>query len=384
MTLLTHAQLAQLAARADGPHVSIYLPTHRAGREISQDPIRLKNLLTAAEADLVAQGARPTAVRDLLEPATMLLDDPGFWRHQGDGLAVFLGSGDMRLYRLPITVKELEVVADRFHVKPLLALLGRDGRFFILAVSLNRVRLFEATRDSIHELELGDVPETLRDAVGYDWEARSLQYHTGGGRDKGGRRRAMFHGHGSPKDDAQEEIVTFLRLVDDGVTTLLAGARAPLVLAGVGHILATFRSLTSYPAVLETGVEGNPDHLSAEALLAQAWPLVEPRFAAEQRAAADRYRALAATERAGGDLGNVLRAAFDGRVETLFAAVGTQRWGTFNEASRQVDEHVTRCPGDQDLVDLAAVQCLVTGAEVYAVEPECVPGGGPVAAIFRY
>ena len=385
--MLQRDHIEDLAVQANGPRVSIYLPTHRTGREVLQDPIRFKNLLTAAEEDLVALGVRAATARDLLQPARTLLDDADFWQHQGDGLAVFVSAQGMRLYRLPLKVKELEVVADHYHVKPLLRLLGRDGRFFILAMSLNRVRLFEATRDTIRELDLQDIPESLRDAVGYDWEQRSLQFHTGagpGGGAGGGMRPAMFHGHGSPKDDEKVEIATFLRQVDEGVRGMLAQDRAPVVLAGVDHITSMYRSVSAHPHLLDDGLSGNPDHVSAEELLARAWPLVEPRFTAEQHAAVERFAELWDTKRADTDLAAVLRAALDGRVDTLFVASGTQRWGTVDEASRNVTLHSERCPGDRDLLDRAAVQALVTGAAVYVVDPARVPGGGVAAAILRY
>ena len=40
--------------------------------------------------------------------------------------------------------------------------------------------------------------------------------------------------------------------------------------------------------------------------------------------------------------------------------------------------------GDEDLLDLAAIQTLLHDGPVYAVEPEQVPGDGPLAALFRY
>jgi hypothetical protein len=41
-------------------------------------------------------------------------------------------------------------------------------------------------------------------------------------------------------------------------------------------------------------------------------------------------------------------------------------------------------PGDQDLLDLAAVQTLFHGGTVYAVDPGDVPDDAPVAALLRY
>lgn len=40
--------------------------------------------------------------------------------------------------------------------------------------------------------------------------------------------------------------------------------------------------------------------------------------------------------------------------------------------------------GDEDLLDFAAVQTLLYGGTVYAVEQRHVPGGTSAAALFRY
>jgi len=51
--------------------VSLYMPTHRAGRETEQDPIRYKNLLREAEERLMANGLRSPEVQEMLkEPST--------------------------------------------------------------------------------------------------------------------------------------------------------------------------------------------------------------------------------------------------------------------------------------------------------------------------
>ncbi|MBE0698970.1 MAG: hypothetical protein IH586_18790, partial [Anaerolineaceae bacterium] len=49
MDILTKAELEQLMRKEQQWCVSFYMPTHRTGVEIQQDPIRLKNLLGEAE-----------------------------------------------------------------------------------------------------------------------------------------------------------------------------------------------------------------------------------------------------------------------------------------------------------------------------------------------
>lgn len=41
-------------------------------------------------------------------------------------------------------------------------------------------------------------------------------------------------------------------------------------------------------------------------------------------------------------------------------------------------------PGDEELIDLAAVETFKNGGRVYAVNPDEVPGGGVLAAVLRY
>lgn len=115
------------------------------------------------------------------------MDDRPFWQHGSDGLAVFLARDLFRSYRLPIRFDELVAVSNRFHTKPLLPLLTGDGRFYVLALSQNDVRLFLCTKYSVSEVNLEGVPRSLEEALRYDEAGRPLQLqaHTVGGR--GGR-----------------------------------------------------------------------------------------------------------------------------------------------------------------------------------------------------
>ncbi len=76
-----------------------------------------------------------------------------------------------------------------------------------------------------------------------------------------------------------------------------------------------------------------------------------------------------------------------GRVESLFVAVGHQQWGTFDPDTHRAYLHPSAEPGDEDLLDLAVVQTLLHGGNVYMVNLEEMPDDpmhGPLAAVFRY
>jgi hypothetical protein len=382
MGVFTRAELGEIAGKYEGPCVSIFMPTHRAGKQIGQDPIRFKNLLREAEERLTDVGLRSPAIKILLEPAQELLRDSSFWRHQSNCLAVFLAESFFRFYRLPCYSEELVVITNRFHVKPLLPLLRGDGRFYVLALSQNEVRLLEGTRHSVSEVNLEDIPENIAEALRYDDPEKQLQLHSiaFGGK---GERAAIFHGHGGV-EDAKDNIERFLRQIDKGLCELLKHEKAALVLAGVDYLLHIYREVSAYPHLIDEGVEGNPEGLSPEELHKQAWPIVKPYFEKEPREAAARYRQLAGTGRTSIDLGEIVPAAYHGKVELLFVDVGVQRWGAFDAETNTVHLRQKQDPGSEDLLDFAAVQTLLNGGNVYAVNVEEISDNTPLAAVFRY
>ena len=225
MDVLNRAEIRTLMNERDVPCISLYMPTHRSGKQTQQDPIRFKNLLKQAEERLLANGLRRSEADEVLQPARRLLDDKNFWRHQGDGLALFLSSKTARHFRLPYDFAELVVVTDRFHVKPLLALLSVDGRFYILALSQNQIRLLQGTRHSVGTVNLDSVPTNLADALGFEEKEKQLQFHTAA---RGAS--AIFHGQGSSGDETEhkKDLLRFFKVIDKGLKDLLCVERAPL------------------------------------------------------------------------------------------------------------------------------------------------------------
>jgi hypothetical protein len=382
MELLTIDDLSALVTQSTGPCVSVFMPTHRAGPDTRQDPIRLKNLLGQAEERLVASGLRSPHARDLLKPAQALLDDPAFWRHLSDGLALFAAPELFRTYRLPLDLREQLIVAQRLHVKPLLTLFMGDGHFFILALSQNQVRLLEATRYAVDELDLEGVPSSMAEALPSDRGEKQLQFQT---RTRGGtgERAAVFHGH-DPADEAKGQILRYFQRVDEGLREVLREEQAPLVLAGVDYLLPLYREANSYPHLLAEGITGSSETIKAADLHEQAWAIVEPHFAAAQHQALGDYAQKAGTGLTSNRVDEVVPAAYHGRVGLLWVALGAEVWGRYDPEAGIIDRRDEPVPGDEDLLDLAALQTILKGGTVYAVEPKAVPGSGSLAALFRY
>ncbi len=382
MDTLTMDQLKNFLAGHTGWHVSLFMPTHRAGREVEQNPIRFKNLLREAGERLRVKGLRAADVEEMLKPAQQLMQDMSFWQNQSDGLALFLTAESFHFYRLSLSFEELVVISSRFHLKPLLPFFTGDGHFYILALSQNQVRLLEGTRRTVNEIDLESMPASMAEALQYERFEKQLQSFTAP--TAGGRGSApIFHGHESTNRE-KEQILRWFHKIDAELPKLLTGSQSPIVLAGVDYLFPLYKEANTYPHLLDKGISGNPEELTSQELHSRAWTVVQPYFMQTQEKAFAQYRQLATTDQTTDDVQEAVLAAHHGRIATLFVAVDAQVWGRFDSDENKVDVHQMPEPGDDDLLDLAAIQSILNGGTVYAVERAQLPADALLAAVFRY
>jgi len=380
MNVLTRNNLKLLMEVHRGPCVSVFMPMHRSGPETQQDLIRFKNLLRGAEERLMTRGIPAPEARELLEPAQKLLQGDLFHQHQSDGLAMFLSPEVCRTFMLPFVFKECVIVTDRFHIRPLLPLLSGDGRYYILALSQNKVRLLQGTHYSVNEVSLADVPKNLAETLRDDDSWKELQMHSG---TSGGQAKFSSVTHGS-EVDSKENIKRYFRRIDKGLHELVKDERVPLMLAGVDYLHPIYKEVNTYSHLMEAGVGGNPERLSAQELHAQAWTVVRPYFQKAQDEAVNQYKQFINSGRASNRVRKIIPAAYHGRIELLFVVPDFQQWGTFDPSTDELHLHKKERAGDEDLLEFTAIQTLLNGGTVYVVEPGTMPDTGSSAAVFRY
>lgn len=366
---------------SDLPLVSLYLPTALEFDERSQNEIRVKNGLAAAEKELEARGIQSRDIRKLLDPVREASVDDTIWQAHDSGFAFFTCAEFARHTGLPVAVHELTVVASRFHVKPLFAALDRSQSFYVLVLSQNAVRLFLGNRDSLSLVELGDdVPKSLMDAKGYELTDRRHQFHTVH-RDENA---PIFHGQGAGEDDTDVEIAQYLAAVDNGLKPYWGTGDVPVLLAGVDSLVDEFRRISGHEGIADEQISGNAEHLSGAELHEKAWPLVRERLEEHTGSVLERIVHSDAGVPVSRQLQDVVRAASDGRVDTVFVALDRECWGRYDETQREVISHEEAEAGDYDLLDRAAADSFLKGGEVHAIPAEHIPGPGTAIARLRW
>jgi len=380
--LLSREAVQELAEHISENSLSIYLPTVKAGREVRQNPIRYRNLLKQAHDRLLADGLRVPDVEAFLKPAEDLQLDSGYWQRLAEGLAIFIAPGFFRAYRLPLPFEEGLAIHNRFDLKPIMPLLQNDGRFYVLAVSQNSVRLLECTRFTLNEVEVEEMPTSLEDALGPQEGERGVQTFPATARGRRGQRHAIFFGHGVGDEDSKDDIELYFHRLDAGLREVLHDKNDLLVLAGVDYLHPIYAAANTYPHLMSEGIEANPDRIRAEELHAQAWKIVAPEFKKQQDEDINRYMTLMNTGNTSDHLPEILPAARHGQVEVLFVSTDLQICGSFDPASDQVN--LEEAGSTIDLQGLAVAYTFLNNGRVYALPADKMPAGAAMAAIYRY
>jgi len=376
---LTHNEFESLLAYEKAPSVSIFMPTHPPSlRGTHENVVRLKGLLRRAEAELVVRSQHDPSDHAVLQPIEQLASAETLLC-TGKSLAFFAGIDFFRAYWLPFELPERVSVGERFLVRPLLPMIAGGDRFYVLALSQKHIRLLHCTLYGSKEVQLHRVPANLFEAFENENFDRQKQFHTASRFDAGNR--PISHGSGP---EIKDRIVRFFRKVEKGVTDAIHDQKAPLILAGVSYLLPLYREVNTSPTVLDDAITGNPDNLSAQQLHAVGWEIVQQRREREKKRARDQYKELAGAPQASSNLRAIVAAAHNGQVLSLFLAEGTEQWGFWNAGEGIAHVHYNAEPGDEDLLNFAAIHTLRHGGNVYSVAPAELPDGANLAALFRF
>jgi hypothetical protein len=379
MDHITERELKELADHRVYPCVSLFMPTFRKGREVEQNHIIFKNLLDQAR-DMLGQENR---LVDKMEP---LAGDSLFWSRQDDGLALFISKDTNRMFRLPLHFNKEVMISDSFHLKPVLRMFRGNGRFYLLLLSANSIKLYRGTHYSLGEVDLKDTPLSLEEALKYDVPQEHVQFHTGTP-SQGEKRAAEFHGQGVGKDGRlhKKDLLRFFQKVDKGVHEALAGDTSPLVLAGVDHIIPLYREASSYPYIAGDHITGNPENAELRELHSRSWDIVRPGFLKEEGRMREKFIILKerGSELVSGDLKKIVRSSYLGKTEAIFTASGEHRWGRYDPKNTAFRIDRPRKKDSHDLLDRASVDTIKHGGKVFIVDKEDVPGKTSISAIFR-
>jgi hypothetical protein len=363
----TRAQVGRLLDHRRPSSVSIYVPTDPVSNG-EAERIELGNLASEAERQLVEAGAAKADVAEIREELDALVHDDEFWRYQARSLAIFATPEAVTTFRLPNRLVAMVEVSDRFHVKPLLRSITFPEVALVLALAQGSVRLIEvAPNVEPAPVRVPDLPSDVASSVG----KASIQDRGPSGRLQGAEGQKV-------------RMRQFARRVDHALRPLLNGLGVPLILAATEPLDSIYRSVSTYPHLVEAGVAGSPETSGDAELADRARSVLDELNADALRRVQELYRVRESESRAAADLAVVARAATMGAVDTALVDIDETIPGSLDEQTGEIALDKADDAVNYGVVDEIARRVWRTGGTVLAVRRDDVPGGGPAAAILRY
>jgi hypothetical protein len=362
------SDIRALAARRGDACVSIYLPTTPLTRDVGASRIEFGNLCKSALQQLDDAGfdkRRLALVADQLED---LQQDDGFWRLQANSLAVLVDPEHIRAFRLPNRLSPLSEVADRFHLKPLVRAVTFPHRAFVLALAENAVRLIDVPAEgSPAKIKVPGLPKSAADAT----RRASVNDRSPSGR---------IHG-----SEGQKVLLRiYARKVDEALRGALAGRDAPLILAAAEPLASIYRSVCSHPHLAARSIAGAPDGLKDAELATAVRPILDDMHRAHLAAFRALYEKRSGQGRATADIAVAARAATYGMIDQILVDMDSVTPGTVEDDTGAVTFADGPSASTYGVGDEIACRALLSGARVFSVRAEDIPGGAALAAILRY
>jgi len=368
--------------------VSVYLPTDRSYPAEQQGPIRYKNMLRTVEQAL-ARKVPGAEVRGLLDRFRALEDDQFFWTHRLDGLAVFSARDLFEIFDLQGRPKEMTVVADGFHVKPLLRYTQSADRFQVLCFQREKCWMLEGNRYGLDPIDLRGVPGTVREALG-DEIVLGREVVAAYGPNAGGTHHAPDQptvpgGHAAEGSDTDRDTRRFMLAVDKAVWEVHSRPSGlPLVLAALPQYQTLFREHSKNQHLVKDGIIGNPAALSRDEMVQAAWKAVEPHHRDRLCKFTEDFGTAKARGMGSDDVTTVAAAARDGRVGVLLVDADRQVPGTLDRAAGRWQPAEAGGTGADDVLDDLAEMVLTMKGDVVVVPSDRMPTKTGVAATFRF
>jgi hypothetical protein len=290
-----------------------------------------------------------------------------FWHSQANGLAVLATASMMRTFRLPDAPKPLAEVADRLHLTPLIRAMTSPHDAFVLALAEESVRLIHVFANfPPQRLQVPDLPRNAEEAT----------------------RRPSVHVR-APRGWLQnlegEKVLLhqYARKVEQAVSHVLAGRNAPLVLAAAEPLASIFRSVNTYPRLVDEMIDGNPDQVSDREMEDAAIPILDRLYSRELKAAIALYDELK-PRRATTDISYAAHAATAGAIDQLLVDLDAVVPGLVSDVDGSVTYSASDDAETYSVVDEVARRALFTGARVMGARSEELPDRAVLAAILRY
>lgn len=334
MKELTIKDLNALNISSKGPMLSLYLSKDMSILDQKTVCERWKELLLKAEFYLLKDYTR-SFVDEFMKKVR-----EGKYLEKIEaldrGVVVFYSlesfDGDLGYMKVQSSINDLIVVADSFHIKPLIRIRNNVKGFFIVTMSSRAINVLIENHGHLVKLD------SYRNEPGIE---------------------------GNNKKDPKE----FFLSSSQELNKLFAAYRLPIILAGVKDHIGHMKRLLNQSMLMDQYIVGNVEKMKALELQEKVYRILTPYYEKLEQGALKDLEVAMNRGRAITYLEDIAISAVYGKISKLFVVENRFIWGSINHhtgeifiAPRQVNAH------DDDVLDDLCQIVLSKGGEVVVVK----------------
>ena len=165
--------------------------------------------------------------------------------HTGKGIGIFISENISHIENFPFEVAEKIIIGDSFETRDMLYKEHYLAQYFVLALTMNSVRLFKG-KDGMHiEIHDKNFPKEYHDDFIYEKTAFGSSYS-----------------YSLKNTEKDKSVIKMIRLkdfyheVDKTLSEYLTG-EIPLIISGVAKCLSSFLEITAHQKAIITQISGN-------------------------------------------------------------------------------------------------------------------------------
>lgn len=368
---MTHDDLLQLTSVTDGPCVSLYIPA------LPEKNMQLEYEVLVRQATyLLTKDPRSEKTEEIL--ADLYKFNPSeFLKAQDPGIVLFVNKHWKNFYVPAHEVPSKVVVADSFHLRPLLEDLQSENMFNILALSPEEAIFLHCNSGACSEVHHflfhhGAHSNSIH-WTHYD-EGDTLQIP-----------HLKSHMRGRGTQDSQNKkrsVKLFIKWIEAKINKEAGYQTLPLYIFTSEAMFPYYTESTSHaqPQLLKIDLsKGLP---RTESLTHQAKELIHKQRAQHKAQHALELEEKVKQQKVIDNLVNISKAALKGRVQTLFLQKDLEIWGELHRKSGEFTIHEKQQDShDDDILDDIACEVLKRGGEVVVLSKKDMPTRSPASAI---
>lgn len=370
---LTHNDLLHLTSVQDGPCISIYVP------KMPDQTLQLEYEALVRRASHLLLFDDRTSLRNSLLDILNKFNPAEHFSSRDQGLALFVNKHWSGYFLTGHELPSKTVVADTFHLKPLLDDLQGTHIYHILVITGDEAVLLHCDSGNCTEvhtflLHHGQHSSSIHWKHLDESETAQLPYL-----------QSQTRGRGLQDNKYKRKSVKlFLKWIEAKINKEPGYKSTPLYVFTADVLFQSYKEITGHPQPVFCKMDISAGVPRIEALLHQANLHVQKSISQQKAVSSKTVGELAREKKVVDDLFKISKAAIGGKVKTLFLRDNIEIWGHFRRKSGEITFHEKQLDSkDDDILDDIACEVIRHGGEVVVLTGKEMPSPSPAAAILN-